>query len=125
MWSVPPEYLCDDHLLGEHKEMHQEGGTLLNHPHGEAVVMGHAKLGQVDTELLERRHEALVMEMERRGMDHSSPWEYDIDDSLGFTDPYANFAELYNRCDDCAARIDEHGGQPLNEYVDTQSSNYL
>lgn len=38
LWGVDPKQMCSTHLCGEHAEMHQEAGTLLNHPHGVAVV---------------------------------------------------------------------------------------
>lgn len=114
--------LCREHLLGEHKEMHQEAGTLLNHPHGEAIVDGHAEAGQVKLSLLEPRHDELVEEMERRGFNHDSPFDYDLSeyDDRGYIDESENLGDLYGRCDDCAERIDRyaltyivdrHGGQ--------------
>jgi hypothetical protein len=110
LWNLPPQYLCDDHLLGEHSEMHQEGGTLVNHPHGKAVCRGHARLGQVRTGLLADRHAELAREMECRGMDHDSPFDYDIEADIGYVDRHANLVDLYQRCDDCAERIDRLGG---------------
>lgn len=112
LWAIPTRYLCDEHLLGEHKEMHQEAGTLLNHPHGMAVVHGHAKLGQFQLSMAADRHDELADEMERRGMNHDSPFDYDLSEyeDIGYVDPHANLVDLYNRCDTCASRIDELGG---------------
>lgn len=111
LWALPTEYLCQDHLLGEHKEMHQEAGTLVNHPHGEAVVNGHARLGQFQLSLCEQRHDELVDEMVSRGMNHDSPFDHDLSeyDDVGYVDRHYNLVDLYNRCEDCAARIDQHG----------------
>ena len=54
MWlGIRPDELCDQHLRGEHAEMHQEVGTWKRHPHGEAVVEGHTKKGQVEPRLLD------------------------------------------------------------------------
>lgn len=88
--------------------MHQEAGTLLNHPHGEAIVEGHARKGQVDVALLEMRHDQLVDEMEKRGFNHDSPFEYDISEyeDMGDIDVDEKIADLRERCDDCAARMD-------------------
>lgn len=110
LWALPTEYLCDQHLVAEHAECHQEGGTLVNHPHGEAIVRGHAKLGQVRTSLLESRHDELVVEMLDREMNHDSPFDYDIENDIGYIDRHYNFVDLYTRCDDCAARMDKFGG---------------
>lgn len=112
LWNLPTKYLCDDHLLGLHKEMHQEAGTLANHPHGEAVVDGHARLGQVQLSLLEREHERAAREMVCRGFEHDSPFDYDLSEyeDMGYVDRQYNLVDLYTRCDDCAERIDQLGG---------------
>lgn len=106
MWGIDPRLLCDDHLVGEHAEMHQEVGTLRNHEHGEAIVRGHAEQGQVDTAKIQARHDELADEIERRGMTHDSPLEYDDTHDLGEIDPARNREELVDRCDECRERIE-------------------
>ncbi|MCU4925251.1 pyrimidine dimer DNA glycosylase/endonuclease V [Halobacteria archaeon AArc-dxtr1] len=115
LWGVDPALLCDQHLLGEHSEMHQEVGTLLNHPHGEAIVRGHAERNQVDTSLLQSRHDELAVELERRGMNHESPLAYDDDHELGSIDVERNLSELAQRCVDCRARIEAREGETTTE----------
>lgn len=112
MWlGVPPSELCDQHLLGEHKELHQEVGTLRNHPHGEAVVRGHVERGQVTLTFIEHRHAKLAEELESRGMNHNSPLDFDWyeapKDYRGFErhKPSHNRDDLADRCDDCAERM--------------------
>lgn len=105
MWGIDPGLLCRNHLLGEHSEMHQEAGTIENHPHGEAVVKGHAEKEQVDTSLIKERHDELVDEMERRGMNHDSPLDYRDSLGLGSIDIEKNLEELAGRCEDCRERI--------------------
>jgi hypothetical protein len=81
MWlGVDPSELCDQHLLGLHKEIHQEAGTLENHPHGMAIVEGHWRLGQASTDRIQDRHDEVAEEMERRGMNHH--FFFDSHDSL-------------------------------------------
>jgi hypothetical protein len=80
--KVPAKQLCDQHLLSVHKELHQEAGTVENHPYGEAVVRGHWVFGQVSMEKVGVRHQEVVQEMERRGMNHDSPLQYE--DTTGF-----------------------------------------
>ncbi|RRJ34245.1 hypothetical protein EIK79_00065 [Halocatena pleomorpha] len=105
MWCVPPEILCDDHLRGEHAEHHQLVGTILNHPHGEAIAAGHAEEGNIDTTRVEDRHDELAEEMERRGFDHESPLEYDGPTfGLGAIDVDHNRSDLLNRCNKCRER---------------------
>lgn len=64
--------LCRKHLLGEHRELHalftivKEGKKgYANHPE---TKRWYGKLAA-----LAKRHEALVLEMERRGYQHHSP----------------------------------------------------
>jgi len=110
LWlGVDVSDLCDDHLLGEHSEMHQEVGTWHRHPHGEAVVAGHVEEAQVMPRRIRERHDALAREMAERGMNHDSPLE-DFDPSAmpqptpeamnGISE--ANRQRLRRRCDDCA-----------------------
>lgn len=106
MWGLDTALLCDQHLRGEHVELHQAVGTLRNHTHGEAIVRGHAAKGQVDTARIEDRHDALAEEMERRGMAHRSPMDYSDEHDLGELDAAANRADLAERCPDCRARIE-------------------
>ena len=106
MWGLSPELLCDRHLLGEHAELHQLVGTVENHPHGEAIVRGHAAKGNVDTRLIEERHATLVAELENRGFAHDSPLSYDADLEIGAIDERANRAELADRCAACRERIE-------------------
>lgn len=106
--------LCRQHLLGLHKELHQEAGTLENHPHGEAIVRGHWKLGQASTDILEERHRQVAKEMELRGMNHDSPLTFE--DSVGFHSdligvPFKqiNRASLFSRCMQCREQSKSRG----------------
>lgn len=72
IWDVPPEKLCHQHLLGEHRELHaiwailtEEKKGYANHPETRRW-MGRLKA-------LYLRHNALVTEMTRRGYQHHSP----------------------------------------------------
>lgn len=119
MWSgVEPSEMCDQHLLGEHSELHQVVGTLKNHPHGQAVIKGHIRKGQVMIVDVPTRHSLIADEMGSRGMNHKSPltWE-DIGDAIPdidervrlFTTPTPGWGEiqgqsrkeLSDRCEDC------------------------
>ncbi len=101
---VEPRELCDQHLLGEHAELHQEVGQI--RAGNLATVEGHAREGQVDTSRIAERHEQLVAEMERRGFDHDSPLDYEDELGLGEIDVEANREELKDRCDACRERME-------------------
>lgn len=109
LWlGVDPEELCDTHLLGEHSEMHQEVGTWLRHPYGEATVEGHTEKAQVMPHLIRERHDDLAEEMLARGMNHDSPLE-DFDPDAMPEVPQdrmdgiheANRDRLARRCQEC------------------------
>lgn len=104
MWCVDPGLLCRQHLLGEHKELHQLVGHIS--AGNLAAVRGHAERSQVDTSRIVERHAALVVEMDRRGYNHASPLEYHDDLDLGDVDEEANLVELAERCVSCRERIE-------------------
>ncbi|MBX0298185.1 pyrimidine dimer DNA glycosylase/endonuclease V [Halomicroarcula sp. F27] len=104
MWCVDPELLCRQHLLGEHKELHQLVGHV--RAGNTNAIHGHAERGQIDTSRVSARHRTLVAEMERRGYNHNSPLEYDDSLNVGNVDESANLVELRERCVDCQDRID-------------------
>lgn len=72
IWDVPPEIMCRQHLLGEHRELHGLWNILT---HGKAGYSRHPETLRWEGKLaaLYRRHEALVAEMNRRGYRHGSP----------------------------------------------------
>jgi hypothetical protein len=72
IWDIPPEKLCRQHLLGEHRELHalwsiitQNKKGYSNHPE---TLRWRGKL-----RALYNRHEQLVNEMEKRGYNHKTP----------------------------------------------------
>jgi hypothetical protein len=72
IWDLEPRLLCDQHLLGEHRELHAIWSVLTtgkkgyaNHPE---TVRWRGRLAA-----LHARHAAQVAEMDRRGFRHASP----------------------------------------------------
>lgn len=105
LWMVPPEIMCRQHLLGEHRECHTFVGTLLKGIH----IGGYLITGELDPRLLEARHTELVAEMNNRGYFHDSPLEMpDISRMSLQNDYYVNPAEaqkeLLHRCVVCQHR---------------------
>ena len=72
IWDLPPHHLCRQHLLGEHRELHALWTILTE---AKAGYARHPETGRWRGRLaaLFLRHEALVVEMERRGYRHGSP----------------------------------------------------
>ncbi len=101
MWGVPPELLCDRHLLGEHVEMHMFVGSLRKG----ISVAGYVRDGLVDLSRIRARHRELAREMRRRGMHHRSPLPKHRRIRGGEVNVAANLRELSRRCPRCRARI--------------------
>lgn len=74
MWMVSPKIMCHQHLLGEHVEIHMFIGTMKK----QISVHGYIKNNLLEMESIISRHEKLVEEMTRRGIDHKSPLEEDV-----------------------------------------------
>jgi hypothetical protein len=74
IWDVPPQQLCRQHLLGEHRELHGLWNILVVHG-GTGGYSRHPETRRWvgKTRALFERHQHLVSEMERRGYRHQSP----------------------------------------------------
>ena len=72
IWDINPKYLCREHLLGEHRELHAIWSILNNNKKG---YRNHpeTKRWVGKNKALYLRHEKLVGEMERRKYKHNSP----------------------------------------------------
>jgi hypothetical protein len=72
IWDVAPRELCAPHLLGEHRELHGLWNILTQDKRG---YRAHPETRRWEGRLaaLYARHEALVVEMQRRGYRHASP----------------------------------------------------
>jgi len=69
MWMVDPRCMCDQHLLGEHVELHMLAGTLARR----RSIDGYIANGLLEPMSMQERHTRLVEEMTRRGFRHRSP----------------------------------------------------
>lgn len=111
-WMVPVRNVCDRHLLAEHSEGHGIVGMIRKgYPLG---VQGLARHGKVEVHNLLKRHDVVVAEMVRRGMNHQSPNGLDVDDAVmvylteyawGYVDTQATQRELIARCGMCRQRF--------------------
>ena len=72
IWDIPPESLCRNHLLGEHRELHAIWSILTKDKKGYAF---HPETLRWKGRLkaLYLRHRDLVREMKQRGYKHQSP----------------------------------------------------
>lgn len=103
MWMVSPDELCDQHLLGEHHELHTVPGMIEANPN---AIRSLCSNGMLDLSCLESRHWLLAKEMQRRGMNHDSPLFFTNPlDTSGTVDPIQSRADLRDRCASCADRL--------------------
>jgi len=101
MWNVNPKYLCTNHLLGEHLEMHMFIGCIkLN-----KSVKGYIDKGLVEIHNIVNRHNDLVIEMILRGMSHNSNLYYDNLWVEGNVNTNENIEILKERCIKCRKLI--------------------
>lgn len=106
MWMIDPSLLCDQHLLGEHNEIHKLCGLIDKYEHGHAVGRGFADGRYVELDHATQRHDALAAEMERRGMNHDSPLDWDNPlDKSGSVSLVESRGDLLKRCDNCSQRL--------------------
>lgn len=94
MWSMLPGRMCDQHLLGEHLEMHMFAKTINK---GKSI-QGYIDRGLVIPNRIKERHE------KKRGMNHSSPIIPCYDDHSGYIDPDSD-DELLRRCERCRRMV--------------------
>ena len=106
MWMVDPEYMCQQHLLGEHVELHMFVGTINRSPLPPATLAGYAKGGLVEVHNINLRHKVIVNEMLKRGLRHQSPLPDFEKFHLGEVNINENYNELSKRCLDCRNLIE-------------------
>ena len=111
MWMIDPRLMCRKHLLGEHSELHKFRPSFMKHNR----IDGRMKpVVQIEPSAMGARHEALVAEMLRRGYRHDSPYTMPDISYLPLeylkarVDMNEAILDLSNRCEECAARIDEY-----------------
>ncbi len=104
MWMVNPKKLCRQHLLGEHKELHQLVGSLRK---GKSI-QGHLDRGHVEVHSIKKRHAELVNEMLARGYKHLSPLKTYKKFKAGKVNVLENERELERRCKNCGFGRERH-----------------
>ena len=101
MWMVDPRKMCDQHLLGEHVELHMLVGSLRRNN----TITGFLEGGLVELHSIRSRHAELVVEMKSRGFRHASPLPAFRARTAGKINPKLNLKELARRCAACRANF--------------------
>lgn len=103
-WFTNPEIMCQKHLLGEHVEHHMFWG----HFKRKRQINGYIISNCVQPKNIKSRHDLIVKEMIRRGINHNSPIYVNPDISYlnqkiqnYKIDVYKSTLELISRCKLC------------------------
>lgn len=92
IWDIPPEKMCRQHLLGEHRELHALWSIITNnkkaYAHHPETLRWKGKL-----KALYLRHEALVNEMTGRGYKHHTPLDPALATGKAVQDEFVNTCE--------------------------------
>ncbi|MFW6028856.1 MAG: pyrimidine dimer DNA glycosylase/endonuclease V [Halanaerobiales bacterium] len=103
MWMTDVKNLCNQHLQGEHVEIHMLAGTLKK----KMSVKGYIDNNLIEVSSMKQRHDEIAKEMVRRGMNHKSPLE--VPDYSYLPKKHKKYKididsaekELKSRCNDC------------------------
>jgi hypothetical protein len=68
MWMVNPKIMCKNHLLGEHKEIHQLLGSIRNN----ISINGYVEKRIIEPRSIFSRHQRIMVEMAKRRYNHYS-----------------------------------------------------
>ena len=109
MFMVPPSQMCQQHILGEHKELHMIAGSLKRAIDGDdrhrATLEGQADAGNIDVRQLASRHRTL----EAYGNWDSPLPSFNIQEASfanGHIDTRRSRRDLRSRCSDCAQQME-------------------
>lgn len=119
MWMVNPKIMCRQHLLGEHKEIHQLVGLIQRLKISQ--LKGHLVRKQVTINcfIIAMRHDELVKEMINRNYNHKTELllsdiitdnYFIIKDKLSAHDLQGlnvkhNLSDLLSRCKNCSEKL--------------------
>jgi hypothetical protein len=103
LWMVVPTMMCRQHLLGEHLECHMFAGSIRRG----IDLSGYYEHGLFEIHSLKKRHDALVVEMCRRGYTHKTPLDFETQEVRGHIDRLNATAELVTRCTRCRENSNE------------------
>jgi len=105
MWMVPVAYMCNQHLLGEHVEIHMLIGSLVR----QKSITGFIANNCLQPKAAKIRHDRIAKEMQIRGMNHNSPLifkssylSYLPNHEINYkVDSKASLKDLVGRCPNC------------------------
>ena len=117
MWFVNPMWMCRQHLLGEHVELHMFFTEyFIKHKR----LSGYITRGLFDPTQLQWRHDIIAQEMTKRGYNHRTPLPeftvFNLEDVV-MVDYLDSKNELLTRCSRCLHLYKEQGSCNWRNYV--------
>ena len=88
MWMIAPEFLCRNHLLGEHNEIHKHKHVFEKHY---SIKNRISPVVQIEPESMKKRHDELAKEMIRRGYNHKSDY---VQPDLAYLNDIERYAKV-------------------------------
>jgi len=103
MWMANTEWMCNTHLGEEHTSIH----TFLRLLKDKKRIQGFIDQGFVEIHHLRSRHDELVEEMIRRGMEHNTPMPWYFGERrAGYISEEKSAQDLVMECNECRERRD-------------------
>lgn len=117
IWDLPPAMLCRQHLLGEHRELHALWSILTT---GKGGYANHPETTRWRGKqaALYARHDALVIEMNRRGYHHRTPLNSTVATGLAVQTDYVDTPDEQVgilRAKGCDCQIPGQGPSPAED----------
>jgi hypothetical protein len=109
MWQIPPDFMCQKHISGEHYELHKH----LHSFQKKHSITGRIKpVVQIEPASMEIRHNELA-----NYMNHNSPYTQPdisylpIDEQKAKVDLNISYKDLSDRCPECRALLNTLSAQ--------------
>ncbi len=114
MWLFIPQCLCNQHLKGEHCEMHMFVGTI----NAGKNIDGYIDTGLLNISFLQQRHDELALFLKNHNSPYTKPdISYLSEDELNSkVDPFQSITELKKRCPKCRGKISSRLRKLKEEY---------
>jgi hypothetical protein len=114
LWLLQPKLLCNLHLWCEHIEAHVFAMLL----EGKNSLQYFIDRGVVEVHNIRPRHDALAVELLRRGMKHDRKWPLPkfTEFEAGHVDRALALRTLTAACTDCARRANKLAAQGIPLY---------
>lgn len=115
MWMIDPKLMCNQHLLGEHVEIHKHRHNFVKKHNMAGRLVAPA---QIEPYSMGARHAEIAAEMTARGMNHKS--QYDQPDVSYLPDVKVdleyNMLDLAARCPKCNKIIHTRNKRNRDQY---------